>query len=105
MDSGDYADAEIIMDRAYEVLDWHYKPDFGLSPYGSIALREALMAVGVPNLEANDHIRRWELEHFDPVKLKVMRYLIHRQLLSDRGDKLNRTTRILARPRRDRGIS
>ena len=101
----DYADAEIIMGRAYEVLDWHYKPDFGLSPDGFSAVREALMAVGVPNLEANEQIKRWEREHFDPVKLKVMRYWIHRQLLSDRGDELIRTTRILARPRKNREIS
>ncbi len=56
----EYADAEIIMNRAYEALDWHYQLDHGLSPYGSIALREALMGAGVPNLEANEHIKRCE---------------------------------------------
>ncbi len=101
----DYADAEIIMDRAYAALDWHYKPDHGLSPCGFSALREALMAVGVPNLEANGQIKRWEREHFDPVRLKVVRYRIHRQYQQARGDELIRTTRILARPRKNREIS
>lgn len=105
MGSMEYADAEIIMDRAYEALDWHYKPDHGLSPYGSISLRTALVAVGVPNLEANEHIRRWELEHFDPVKLRVVRYWTHRLWLQYRGEELIRTTRILARPGKNREIS
>ncbi len=99
----EYADAEIIMDRAYEELFWQCKPDHGLSLYGFIALCQALMAVGVPDLEASDHITRWELEHFDPVKLKIVRYWIHRQYQEARGDELTRMTRILARSQQNRG--
>ncbi len=101
----DYRDAEAIMDRAYQALSWLAKPDFGLSYHGSFALRDALMDEGVPIAEAHAHIRRWEMEHFDPVELKRVRAEIRREAQEYRGRKLKRTTRILARPRKNREIS